>query len=197
MLRRTLLQTGVGFFFIRPARALARILQAPPFSIAETETLSAIAEVVLPSDLSAQERKRAVDRFVAWFVNYRQGADMGHGYGASTLRQPSGPSPITRYPPQFAALAIAARQRQGATFAALPPAARREIVELFLNEPQPVNRLPAQPTGASLIADLMGSYFTSADAWDRCYRAEIQRDNCRTLDNSAEQPRAIGGRPGL
>jgi hypothetical protein len=52
-----------------------------------------------------------------------------------------------------------------------------------------VNRLPAQPTGASLIADLMGSYFTSSDAWDRCYRAQILRDYCRTLDNSAEQPR--------
>ena len=197
MLRRTLLQTGVGFFFIRPARALARILQAPPFSIAETETLSAVAEVVLPSDLSAQERKRAVDRFVAWFVNYRQGADMGHGYGAATLRQPSGPSPITRYPSQFAALATAARERGGSTFAALPAASRRDIVEKLLNGPQPVNRLPAQPTGASLIADLMGSYFTSADAWDRCYRAEIQRDNCRTLDNSAEQPRAINGGRGF
>ena len=193
MLRRTLLQTGVAFFFIRPARALARILQAPPFTIAETETLSAIAEVVLPSDLSAQERKRVVDRFVTWFVNYRQGADMGHGYGASTLRQPSGPSPISRYAPQFAALATAARERGGATFAALPAVGRREIVQKLLNEPQPVNRLPAQPTGASLIADLMGSYFTSSNAWDRCYRAQILRDYCRTLDNSAEQPRAITG----
>lgn len=194
MLRRTLLQTGVAFFFIRPARALARILQAPPFSVAETETLSAIAEVVLPSDLTAQERKRIVDRFIAWFANYRAGADMGHGYGASTLRQPSGPSPISRYPPQFAALANAAQERGSASFAALPTAARREIVEKFLNEPQPVNRLPAQPAGASLIADLMGSYFTSSNAWDRAYRAQILRDYCRTLDNSAEQPRPIQGR---
>ena len=54
-----------------------------------------------------------------------------------------------------------------------------------------MNRLPAQPTGANLVADLMGSYFTSADAWDVCYRAEIQRDSCRTLDNSAEPPRPV------
>jgi hypothetical protein len=85
----------------------------------------------------------------------------------------------------------------GETFAALPAASRREIVEKLLNEPQPVNRLPAQPTGASLIADLMGSYFTSSDAWDRCYRAQILRDYCRTLDNSAEQPRAINGGRGF
>jgi hypothetical protein len=62
---------------------------------------------------------------------------MGHGYGASTLRQPSGPSPVLRYPPQFVALANAARERGGATFAALPAASRREIVEKLLNEPQP------------------------------------------------------------
>jgi hypothetical protein len=194
MLRRTLLQTAVAFFVVRPTRALARMLQAPPFSTREIETLSSIAEVVLPSDLGAADRKRVVDRFAAWFVNYRQGADMGHGYGASTLRQPSGPSPAARYPPQFAALENAARERGGATFTALPIAARREVVEKLLNEPQPVNRLPAQPTGASLIADFMGSYFTGADAWDRCYRAEIRRDSCRTLDDSAQQPTAISSR---
>ncbi|HXT68794.1 MAG TPA: hypothetical protein VN700_03515 [Vicinamibacterales bacterium] len=191
MLRRTLLQVVASLIAVRPVRALARMLQAPPFSTGQVETLSGIADVVLPSALSAQERKQVVDRFVAWFVNYRQGADMGHGYGASTVRQPSGPSPVSRYPPQFAAIENAARERGGGTFASLPVAARREIVEKLLNEPQPITRLPAQPTGANLIADLMGSYFTSADAWDLCYRAEIQRDSCRTLDNSTSQPRPI------
>ena len=191
MLRRTLFQVFGALLVVRPVRALARMLQAPPFNPREIETLSAVADVVLPADLGAQGRKRVVDKFVAWFVNYRQGADMGHGYGASSLRQPSGPSPALRYPAQFAALETAARDRGAVSFAALAPAARREVVEKTLNEPQPVNRLPAQPTGANLIADFMGSYFTSADAWDRCYRAEIQRDNCRTLDNSSEEPRAI------
>src|SRR5690349_20059651 len=147
MLRRTLLQIAVTLLAVRPVRALARMLQAPPFSTREIDTLSAIADVVLPSALSAQEKKRAVDRFVAWFVNYRQGADMGHGYGASTLRQSSGPSPVSRYPQQFVAIESAARERGGGTFASLPIATRREIVEKLLNEPQPINRLPAQPTG--------------------------------------------------
>ncbi len=189
MLRRTLLQIAASLFAVRPVRALARMLQAPPFSTAEIETLSGLADAVLPSALSAQDRKRVVDRFVAWFVNYREGADMGHGYGASTLRQRSGPSPISRYPPQFESIDRAARERGGGTFASLPIAVRREIVQALLNEPQPVNRLPAQPTGANLIADFMGSYFNSAAAWDLCYRAEIGRDRCRTLDDSASQPR--------
>jgi hypothetical protein len=131
---------------------------------------------------------------VAWFVSYREGADMGHGYGASTLRPPSAASPALRYPQQFAALDAAARDRGAAAFAALAPAARREVIEKLLDEPQRVNRLPARPTGANLIADFMGSYFTSADAWDRCYRAEIRRDSCRTLDDSAAEPRPLEGR---
>src|SRR5262245_52668204 len=191
MLRRTLLQLAGALFVLRPVRALARILQTPPFTPQQIETLRAIGDVVLPAEIGAAGRKDAVDGFVRWCVNYRQGADMGHGYGASTIRAVSGPSPVARYAAQFTALDVAARDRGGSSFVLLAPAVRREVVEKFLNEPQPVNRLPAQPTGANLIADLMGSYFSSADALDRCYRAEIGRENCRTLDDSAQQPRAI------
>ncbi len=113
------------------------------------------------------------------------------GMAHRRLRQPSGPSPAVRYPAQFAALDAAAQARGGTTFAALLASARREVAEAFLNEPQPVNRLPAQPTGANLVADLMGSYFNSPDAWDRCYPAEIQREPCRRLDGSEQQPRPL------
>jgi Gluconate 2-dehydrogenase subunit 3 len=194
MLRRTLLQILSALVVVRPVRALTRILQVPPFNALEVETLSAVADVVLPSDLGPVGRRRAVDRFVAWFVNYREGADRGHGYGASTLRPPSGPSPALRYPPQFAALEAAARDRGATTFAALAPAARREVIQKLLDEPRPVNRLPTQPNGANLIADFMGSYFTSAGAWDQCYRAEIRRESCRTLEDSADEPRPLEGR---
>lgn len=156
--------------------------------------LGAIAEVALPTSLTADDRRLAVRSFVAWFANYRAGADMGHGYGSSSLRAPSGPNPVTRYPPQFASLDAAARQRGSTSFAVLPIPARREVVEAFLNTPQPVNRMPAQPTGANLVADFMGRYFNSADGWNLCYQAEINRDSCRTLDDSATPPRPIRGR---
>jgi hypothetical protein len=191
MLRRTLLQIAAALVVFRPLRTLARVFQPPGFSAANIETLTAIAGVVLPSELGAAERQRVVDRFVAWVANYREGADMGHGYGASTLRALSGPSPALRYPERFASLDAAARDRGAATFVALAPAARREVVEKLLNEPRPINRLPAQPTGANLIADLMSSYFMSAEAWDRCYRVQIGRDSCRPLDDSAGQPRPL------
>ena len=192
MRRRTVLKSLAAAFAARPAATLVQqAAAATTFSPTEIDTLHAIADVVLPAEIGADARRKAVTTFVSWFANYRQGADMGHGYGASTLRAASGPSPFGRYAAQFAALDATARARGGQTFRALPASDRRAVVEQVLNDPQPVNRLPAQPTGANLVADLMGSYFTSADAWDACYRAEIQRDSCRTLDNSAEPPRPI------
>ena len=196
MNRRTLLKAIGALFVARQAAptvgAAAQTGAAPAaFATADVATIGAIAEVVLPSTLTSDDRRLAVRAFVSWFTNYRQGADMGHGYGSSTLRGASGPSPIARYPPQFAALAAEAKQRGSVTFAALPIAARREVVVAFLNQPQPVNRLPAQPTGANLVADFMGSYFNSQDGWNLCYRAEINRDACRTLDNSDKAPAPI------
>jgi hypothetical protein len=193
MNRRTLLKAIGALFVARQAAPLAAAAAqagtAPAaFAAADVTTLGAIGEVVLPSTLTADDRRLAVRAFTAWFTNYRQGADMGHGYGSSTLRGPSGPSPIARYPPQFAALTAEAKQRGASTFATLPIAARRVVVEAFLNQPQPVTRLPAQPTGANLVADFMGSYFHSQDGWNLCYRAEIDRDTCRTLVGSEKPP---------
>ena len=189
MLRRTLLKLVAALYVVRPVRALEWVLQTAPFGQREIDTLVAVADIVLPSSLNAAAKRRVVDRFVAWHANYRQSADMGHGYGASTLRQPSGPPPAARYPSQFAAIDAAAKERGGAALGALAPAARREVIEKFLNEPQPVNRMPAQPSGANVVADLMGSYFNSPNAWDLSYQAQIFRDSCRTLDNSEAEPR--------
>jgi hypothetical protein len=171
--------------------AVRTLTQAAAFGARETATLVALAEVVLPTSLSANDRRDVVSAFTRWFTNYRAGADMGHGYGASTLRQASPASPIAAYPEQFAALDSAAAARGAATFAALPAAARREVVEAALNTPKPVMRMPGQPTGASLIADFMGRYYNGADAWNLAYQAEINRDSCRTLDDSMNRPRAI------
>lgn len=187
MRRRTLLKSLAAAFATRPVAALAQG-PATTFSATEVDTLHAIADVVLPEEIGVDARRRAVASFVSWFANYRPGADMGHGYGSSTLQAASGPSPFGRYGAQFAALDSAARTRGAGTFRSLSAADRRPIVEQFLNDPQPVNRLPAQPTGTNIIADLMGSYFTSANAWDVAYRAQILRDSCRTLDNSADAP---------
>ncbi len=187
------MQSFVGAVAATPLARLRLFAQAPDLTDANIASLRALAEVVLPTSAGAAGRDLAVTQFVGWVRNYKEGADRGHGYGNSQLSAPTGPSPVSKYPAQFAALDRAASAQGGATFAALAPAARRAIVENALNTPQPVTRLPAHPTGANLVADFMGLYFNSPEAIDLCYRAEIQRDTCRGLDGSERAPRPLGG----
>jgi hypothetical protein len=199
MNRRALLQ-AVAALFALPRTLFGRTptggsaggqVQGVPFDARQFAALTALAEVVLPTTLSAEDRRGVVEEFRRWFTNYRSGADMGHGYGSSTLRQTSPQSPIATYDGQFAALDAAAAAHGAASFAALPIAARREVVEAALNTPKPVMRMPNQPTGASLIADFMGRYYNGPDAWNLAYEAEINRESCRTLDDSASRPRPL------
>lgn len=195
--RRTLLKLGGTVAAWRPFARLKVLAQAPPapaFTADQIKMLGGIAEVTLPSALDADGRDGAVRKFVAWHVNYREGADMGHGYGNSTVRQKSGPAIAGRYGAQFAALDQSARSQGAASFLAAAAPVRRSVVESALNTPQPVNRLPARPTGANLVADFIGLYFNSAGAFDLAYQAAIGRDDCRGLENSDQPPAAMGGR---
>jgi hypothetical protein len=194
MKRRTLLKSLAAVVAVRPLSELGLLAQTASFGDREIATLTAIADVVLPTALGATGRDREVARFVAWVRNYREGADRGGGYGNAQLSPPTGPSPAARYPAQFAALDKAAQAQGGTSFAALPLDRRRVVVEAALNDPQPVTRLPARPTGANLVADVLGYYFSSAAATDLCYNAAIGRDTCRGLDGSDQPPPPLGGR---
>ncbi|HSG02008.1 MAG TPA: gluconate 2-dehydrogenase subunit 3 family protein [Vicinamibacterales bacterium] len=193
MRRRTLLKSFVTALMagrLARLRALARG-QVQELTASQLAAMGAIAEVVLPSSLGADGRDLVVEQFASWVRGYREGADMGHGYGSATLRRQSGPSPARNYPAQFDALDAAARARGGTSFASLPVDARRAIVETALNTPQRVTRLPSQPNGTNLIADFMGLYYSSPEAWDLAYERRIGRDRCRSLDGSEERPSAI------
>ncbi len=192
--RRALLKLAGTVLAWRPfarTKVFAQAAPAPVFTPDHINTLGGIAEVTLPSALDAEGRADAVRKFVSWHTNYREGADMGHGYGNSTLRQKSGAAVAPRYAAQFTALDQSARAQGAASFAAASAAIRRSIVESALNTPQPVNRLPARPTGANLVADFLGMYFNSAGAFDLAYQAEIGRDDCRGLENSDQPPAPI------
>ncbi len=188
MKRRTLLQVTATVAAWSPFANLRAFAQAPMFTEEQKVTLAAIADATLPASIGAAGRAAATQTFIRWHVNYKMGADMGHSYGASTLR-PSSPAPVSsKYPAQFVALDQAARAQGAASFASATAAVRRTVVEAALNTPQPVTRMPARPAGANLVADFMGLYFNSAAAFDQAYRANIGRDDCRELDGSDKSP---------
>jgi hypothetical protein len=192
MKRRTLLQSIAAILFSTPFGRITLRGQtaATPTALTDSHvaTLKAVAEVVLPGAIGEAGRGAAVDRFVLWVRNYREGADRGYSYGSSTLSQRAGPSPAARYPAQFEALDEQAKSRGGTSFAALAIDQRREILEAALEQPQRVTNFPGRPNGANLVADFMGYYFTSGEAYDLAYDAAIGRDTCRGLEGSDRAP---------
>ncbi|MGH9350105.1 MAG: hypothetical protein ACRD26_22855 [Vicinamibacterales bacterium] len=192
MQRRTLLQMLVAAAaWLRFAPA--SLAQAPGLSRADEARLRALADVVLPGELGAG-RAMVVDGFLRWIRNYREGAEMDHGYGFTRLRR-TAPSPASRYPAQLAALERAARAR-GGSFESLDAAARRQVVEAAVAAAQ-VERLPVRPTGEHVATDLMAFYFNGSAANDLAYRAAIARDRCRGLPGSDERPASARDRRGV
>lgn len=169
--------------------------QSPSTPALNVPTLNAIAEVVLPSMLTAQERADAANAFVEWVAGYRAGAETGHGYGTTRLRR-TGPSPASAYPAQLAALETAARAEGAASLSALSTDARRRVIESALNTPTRVTQLPSQPNGAHVIADFMGQFFHGPSGYNLAYRAAINRLDCRGLEGSDAPPAPLPVRGG-
>src|SRR5689334_16422110 len=112
MTRRALLRLAAALAATWPLSSLkvfAAIRQQPVRLTREhAATLRGVADVVLPSTLSIEDRQLAVTLFVDWVANYREGAEVGPGYGSPRLRT-TGPPPTASYPAQLAALEEAAR----------------------------------------------------------------------------------------
>jgi hypothetical protein len=159
-------------------------------AVPDAALLLAIAEVVLPAEA---DRTSAVDAFVRWIREYKEGADTDHGYGNPRVRA-TGPSPARNYAAQIAALESAARANSAASFAGAPLDVRRAIIEAAIAEAK-IERLPARPAGAHVAADLMGHYFASSSASDLCYRVAIGRDQCRGLPGSEKAPAPLPPAP--
>lgn len=179
-------------------RALGRVPAS--FTPHERVVLEALADVVLPGEIGPAGRREVVEGFADWLRGYREGAEREHGYGGAPLpgsdrasrqlatRPPvTPPSPMRRYPSQLAALDREAGGR--GRFAAVPPEARRAIVERAIVAAK-VDRLPPRPDGGHVATDLMAYFFWSSRANDLCYRADIGREDCRGLPGSEQAPRA-------
>jgi hypothetical protein len=185
-LRRTVLKWFVSAAASLPLPALAR--RTSVTGELDRNTLLALAEAVLPSELGQDGQANAADAFLRWLSDYRAGAELDHGYGDPRLAQAPG-SPAARYRTQVADL----QRRCGGALSRTALAARRRIIAQALDEAG-VRALPPLPDGAHVVTDLMSHYFNGPDANDRVHGRYIGRFACRGLPGSEDRPPPLSGK---
>lgn len=188
MKRRTLFKTAALALLSNVISRLARA-QAGSLSQEDRELVAAIGGVVLPSTLGADEHAKAVEAFAKWLDGYKAGVPMSYGYGGQLKYEVVPPSPLLRYPAQFTRLQELAKAK-GSTFAALPFADKRAVVEAALLEAN-LTKLPARPDGQHIASDLMSHFYGSSDGNDFLFKASIRVSECRGLGSSANRPVSI------
>ncbi len=144
-----------------------------------------IAGTVLPSAIGRKGQDAAVDGFLTWIREYKEGVALSHGYGEPRLVK-SGPTPAPGYATQIAALQQAAQSR-GGRFGALPLEVRRELLDAAFKAAD-LRNLPGRPDGKHVVADLMAHYFRSSGANDLCYNARIGRNTYRAIRVTTVRP---------
>ncbi len=198
MKRRALLQWLVSGATILPLRradlTAIGLAQSDELSAGHVFVLRDVATTVLPSAIGAKGQDEAVDNFLRWLRDYKQGVPLSHGYGEPRLVR-TGPSPSPGYGTQIAALEQAATER-GGRFGALPLEARRAILDTAFKQAG-VQNLPGRPDGKHVVADLMAHYFRSSAANDLCYNARIGRHTFRAIRVTTVRPQALSGGRGL
>ena len=170
---------------------LSRVeLRADELPADQVFVLRDVATTVLPSSIGAAGHNEAVDNFLRWIREYKEGVALSHGYGEPRLVK-SGPSPAPGYSKQIIALQQAAKAR-GGRFGALPLDVRRELLDAAFKGAE-IRNLPGRPDGKHVVADLMAHYFRSSAANDLCYNARIGRNTYRAIRVTTVRPQPLNG----
>ena len=190
MKRRTLLQWMTAAAATLPFLHV-RLRAANELSPNELMVLRDVGSTVLPSELGPKGTEDAVNQFVEWLRDYREGVPLSHGYGFPRLTR-TGPSPVARYGAQLRELEDAARLR-GGRFGALGLEQRRALLDEAFKQ-NDVRNLPGRPDGRHVVSDLMAHYFRSSAATDLCYNARIGRNTSRPIQITTVRPAPLNPR---
>lgn len=171
-----------------PVAAIVRRAHAEAVFHLESDpaTLDALAEAVLPSSLGRAGSRRAAAAFREWGVEYRENAELVHGYGTSRLRS-TGPTPVTRWTTQLDQLEARARSEHSQSFRQLTVEQRTALVRAAL-EGERLDRMPSVASANHVAVALLAHFYDSPAAMDLCYGAQIGRQGCRPLSAQARKP---------
>ena len=160
----------------------------------QADTLRAVAEAVLPSELGDEGRERAVAAFERWSEGLEPVAELSHPYLVPEIRY-SGPDPRPGWAAQLQGLDKECRSRHGVTFPAIDMPARRQLLARPLGQAGPGLGSPANANHVAVA--LMAHFFGSPGAKDLCYGRVIGQQQCRGLEGAGDEPAqvAVGGTP--
>lgn len=167
-------------------RAHAHAVTSLATQRAPATTLHALGEVVLPSELGQSGTTRAVESFKRWMSEYREHAELTHGYGTSRIRY-TGPTPATRWASQLDSLDTAARKQFASSFDSLTLARREQLVRAALSGANR-DRMPSVAEADHVAVGLIAHFYSSSEANDLCYGVAIGRETCRPLSQSSRKP---------
>jgi hypothetical protein len=188
MKRRTLLNLAVTATTLSPFYRVRLTTAVKEFPAESLASLRRIARAVLPSALGPRGADDQVEALARWVREYREGAEMDHGYGRPRVRHMP-PTPVEAYVTQIEEIDAAAL-RHGQTFDRLDRETQRGILDEAFKRAD-VAALAARPTGRHVVADLMTLYFRSTAANDSAYEALIGRETCRPITFVADRPRSL------
>ena len=110
MKRRRAIQTLAAAAAALPLLRVS--LEAQDLPADQVFLLRDVAGTVLPSSIGRAGQDAAVDAFLTWIREYKEGVALSHGYGEPRLVK-SGPTPAPGYATQLAALQAAAKAKGG------------------------------------------------------------------------------------
>ena len=148
----------------------------------DAATLRALAEAILPSELGREGAARVTRDFQRWIDDYRENAELVHGYGTSALRYAPA-SPRAKWAAQLADLG---------RVVGMSPETRRAAVRVSIKDLR-TDRIPAVGAAPHVALALLAFFYQSGEATDLCYRAKIGRESCRPLDASQRAPLSLAG----
>ena len=154
---------------------------------ADEATMRALAAAVLPSELGREGATRVAQDFQRWIDNYRENAELVHGYGTSALRF-TRPSPRAKWAAQLEAL-----KQTGFNEKSLEQ--RRQAVRDLLAKER-LDRMPDVLGAPHVAAALLAFYYDSSEAADLCYQTRIGRQTCRPLSAAARKPLPLANQAG-
>ena len=185
--RRAFLKTaGVAGAAVAAGGAAACARETRAERRLDAASVAALAAVVLPAELGAEGRARAVSGFQAWLAAYQPAAERTHGYGTGELSYvPAHPGP--GWAAQIQALDLEAQQRFGKPFAQLDAAAQHDLLRRQLARERG-DRLPEPADARHVAVGLLAWWVQTPEATNLCYGATINPYTCRPLADQGRQP---------